>query len=1177
MKASRKAHSAAHVSVMLAALTLTFSSGLLLAQTPGTGAIAGSIADPAGRAVAGAEVTATDEATHATRAVRTNEKGAYRVALLPPGTYAVKVSAAGFADTQPVQVNVATGSVDSLNLTVAIGQATAQVQVNADATMASLESSTLGNLVDRAAVLALPLRTRNYTQLLSLAPGVITEIPTSSPIGNGTQNVASNGAKTTSNNIQFNGIDANNLSQNSAAAIGQEVGTAIPAPDAIEQFKVQTANYDSAYGRGSGANIDVVSRTGANSFHGSAWEYFRNDALDANDFFTKQQGQPRPALKQNIFGGTFGGPIQHDRTFFFGEYQGERSINGLGGKRSALLPLLTADRSARTLGAQFCPAGHTDGTGAPLSGYLTHAGGAQVACDGSNINPVALAILNTKLSGGNYAIPAPQSVLPLTDPSQLPVGQSTFAPPARFSEDQFSVNLDRLLTANNTLSGRFFYARDPFQLPFSQNAANVPGWGTQQLNRNTMFVLADMHVFSANTINVARFGYMRYDGTANVQQPLLASGIGQNSPTGIVGPTTAAPGMTIDGLFTIGDAGTPSQWQVTNSFIWQDTLSLTRRNHNLRFGLEYKHHQVAIDAPFSQTGLLDIATFADFLVGQSAAQNKSPNGFSNVTQSYGASGISRKDGRYNDAAAFVQDDIKLTPRLTLNAGVRYEIFGAPYEINGRFPNFDPALATGDTPASGTLTGFVVPSNFTGAIPAGVTKLNRRSLWTTRFGDVSPRIGFALQLPGEPTTVLRGGYGIYFDEHSGGYIEGQEGQAPFSIQQISSGQSNAGATLANPFAPLLPLPSAYPTFIPRVPFGFPFLQGISPDLKDAYTQEYNVNIQTELAHDYLLQVGYVGTRSIHRPGSVEFDQASLASPTHPVNGETTNSVNNLIQRLPIQGVSPGSLFTISAFQANFNSLQASLSKRMSHGFQMQFAYTWSKSLDETSGSGGGIGYEVWLLTNDQHNPRQGYGLTDFDRKQRAVFNFAWQSPRVASMPRVARTLVADWTLSGIGVVQSGTPITVMDGNAGSVYGNFLNRAQASGSAIATTGSDFNRVLGHYLNAAAFTRAPQAPFGTSPADQDFGNSGVGVVRGPGQRNLDLAAERIFPLHESSNVRFRAEVFNVTNTTQFGNPNGSLSFGGDPGGPIAQYQPSASFGRILGDNGNSRVIQFAVRYSF
>jgi hypothetical protein len=224
--------------------------------------------------------------------------------------------------------------------------------------------------------------------------------------------VSSNGATPTSNNIQFNGVDANNLAENSAANANEEVGTGIPAPDAIQEFRVQTANFDAAYGRGSGANVDLVSKSGTNSFHGSAWEFLRNNIFNANDFFLKGAGQPRPDLKQNQFGGSIGGPIIRSKTFFFAAYQGLTEVNGLGGKQTATLPLLTGDRSAATLGAQFCPAGHLNEFGQPAAGYLTHAGGTQVACDGSNINSVALAILNTKLPSGQFAVPSCRSANP---------------------------------------------------------------------------------------------------------------------------------------------------------------------------------------------------------------------------------------------------------------------------------------------------------------------------------------------------------------------------------------------------------------------------------------------------------------------------------------------------------------------------------------------------------------------------------------------------------------------------------------------------------------------------------------------------------------------------------------------------------------------------------------------
>ncbi len=382
------------------------------------------------------------------------------------------------------------------------------------------------------------------------------------------------------------------------------------------------------------------------------------------------------------------------------------------------MPQLTSDRSAQTLGAQFCA-------------YPTSAGGAQVACDGSNINPVALALLNFKFPNGQYAVPSPQILLPSSGPGQMPIGESTFATPASYNEDQFTLNVDDKISEKNQFAARFFYSHAPTIEPFSPNAATVPGWGTTELDQNTMLVLSDTHVFNPQLVNIARFGYMRFDGDSAIANPILASDLGTQSPTGSSGGKIPAPGITIDGLFTVGDAGTPFQWQVTNSFIWQDTVSLTRRNHALRFGAEVKRHQVDVTAPFSIDGLLDIRTFSDFLLGQSAAQNGSPIGSSNVSLSNGSSGLFRKDERYIDFAAFVQDDIKLSSRLTLNAGLRYEIFGAPSDINGRLVTFDPTIATKSAPPDGTLSGFVVPSNFKGEVP-------ERSLKIVDSGLCSPR-------------------------------------------------------------------------------------------------------------------------------------------------------------------------------------------------------------------------------------------------------------------------------------------------------------------------------------------------------------------------------------------------------------------------------------------------------
>ncbi|MGA7243735.1 MAG: carboxypeptidase regulatory-like domain-containing protein, partial [Terracidiphilus sp.] len=758
-------------------------------------------------------------------------------------------------------------------------------------------------------------------------------------------------------------------------------------------------------------------------------------------------------------------------------------------------------------------------------------------------------------------------LLPSNGPGQMPIGESTFATPASYNEDQFTLNIDQKISDKNQFSARFFYSHAPTAEPFSPNAATVPGWGTTELDQNTMLVLADTHVINPRMVNIARFGFMRFDGDSAVANPILASDLGTQSPTGTSGRGVPAPGITIDGLFTVGDAGTPFQWQVTNSFIWQDTLSLTRRNHSLRFGAEVKRHQVDVNAPFSTDGLLGIRTFSDFLLGQNAAQNGSPIGSSNVTLSNGSSGLFRKDERYIDFATFLQDDAKLSSRLTLNAGLRYEIFGAPSDINGRLVTFDPSLATKSAPPDGTLSGFVVPSNFKGQVPDGVLKSSIPGLFPTRYVDFQPRMGLVVRLTDRPTVLLRGGYGLYFDRLSAGLAEQLLAVEPFSVFQFFSGSSNGGATLQQPFVPQLPSDNSYPMFVPRIPGGGPSLTAISRTMVDPYTAEYNLNAQIAFARDYLLEVGYVGTRSLHEAGCLEFNQALLASPTNPVNGETTNSAANVVQRVPYAGISPGSLLCESSFNANYNSLQSSLTKRLSYGLEFLGSYTWSRNLDQTSGSSGSEVFETHLVTNDQTNLRQAYGPTDFDRTHRAVFSLVYNTSFTHRLPNLMSRIVGDWQVSALAVAQSGTPITILDDSAGAVYGNFPfeNRAQLAGGIKPTTaGSMYSRVLSTYLNPAAFTSAPEAPNGTGAGDTDFGNSGEGLVRGPGQRNIDMAVERTIPITEGRNLHIRGEFFNLTNTTDFDNPMNNVSAG-------------PAFGVITSTATNPRIIQLALKFQF
>ncbi len=1137
---------AAGFSGILLGVVVLLMSALLIAQAPGTGAIAGAVTDSSGAVMANVHVSAVSEDTRVSRDATTGSDGAFRLPLLIPGNYSVTVNAPGFEEKtlRGVHVTVTETAVVDVKMAVAKAAAT-QIDVLASPELAQTQSSALGRVTDENTIVSLPLANRNYTQILGLSPGVVVELPNAGALGKANQNVSANGAKTTSNNFQFNGVDANNLSENSASGYQAEIGLAIPAPDTIEEFKVQTGMFDASYGRGAGANIDVVSKTGSNRFHGNLWEFFRNDALNANDYFLKQNNQPRPVLKQNQFGGAVGGPILKNKTFFFASYQGTIQRNGFssGAESSSLLPLITDDRSAAGLGAAFCPANHP---GDPF--FQTAFGGTQVACDGSNINPVAMALLNAKFSGGGYAIPTPQSNL------SADLGESAFSIPASYREDQVSANIDHNISAKNQLSGRYFYSRAPQTLPFSPFGANVPGWGTVETDRNHMFVLSDSHVFNSNLVNIARFGFMRFDGLASQAQPISAASVGMATPSGL--PET--PGIDVNGLFVIGTGGQPFYFQNTNSFIGQDTVSITRGKHNLRMGAEIKRHELVLNVPFVKDGFLFFLDFPDFLLGQSAAQNGS--GQSNIFESVGAAGSFRKDERYRDFAGFVQDDYRVTPRLIVNAGLRYEFFGPPSDVHARLPTFDPSIAQHEVPAAGSFSGYVLPANYKGPLPDGVTKSSTSGLWNNDYKNFGPRLGFALRLSDKPTLVLRGGYGVYYDQLSGDLAEQTVGQAPFAFTQSFAGVANAAATFQQPYVPALPADSSFPIFLPRTPTSGVTFFAVGRHLTSPYIQQYDLNLQYEFAPDFLWQVGYVGAKTTHQAGCVEFNQALLASPQNPVNGQTSSTLENLGQRVPYEGVAGGSFVCQTTFDSNYNALQTTLIRKMRHGLDFQASYTFSKNLDFTSGTGSLSAFLLSFLTNDQTNPRQARGLNDFDRTHRFVVSFTEALPELRSGPSPLRYAVSHWQISGETVLQSGLPLTATDSTAGSIYGNLsgFSRAECTGTNPASPGSLYSRLNG-YFNADAFGPPPAIGDGTG-----FGTCGVGILRGPSELNLDLGIQREIRVTESSALQFRAEFFNFTNTPKFGKP-------------VSDFSTGPAFGVISSTVSNPRIIQFALKYGF
>ncbi|HXF04109.1 MAG TPA: carboxypeptidase-like regulatory domain-containing protein, partial [Blastocatellia bacterium] len=673
------------------------------AQTASTGALAGTIFDPRGAVVSEATVTATNESTGETRSVLSGPDGSYRIALLPPGSYTVQVNRAGFKLATRTGVAVVVTEVTTLNVQLDVGETVESVTVEAGEELVQIQSVTLGRVTSEREVRDLPLVTRNYTQILGLSPGIITNVTNATELGRGSSglsgaagDVHANGGRTADNNFQMNGVQINDL----AGAGSASGGVAIPNPDTIREFKVQTALYDAAFGRGGGANVNVVTKSGSNDFHGNLFHFFRNRALNANDFFFNLAGQPKPVLNQNQFGGTLGGPVRKDKLLFFTSYQGTRQRNGAaaGCSSSALLPPFTDDRSPAAIGALF--AGRR-------GVFPTQFGvGPTIQADGSNINPVALKILQVKRPDGGYVIPTPQGL----DPSR-PLdsrGFAVFSDPCRFDEDQGMFNFDYIQSDRGTISGRYFIADSTQRV--TMPAGSLPGFPQQMYQRFQNLTLSYNYSLSSNLFNELVVGFHR-----------VASRVRQSSAFSYssVGATVSSfyddlPYIIISGCCNLG-GGSPIT-HIQNTYTIQDSLSWVKGRHTIRLGGSVSRLQYNV-RDFRFVGQLNFLSWPDFLMGLDAARNGTgpapvPD-FSNIIASVDFIGLSDRNWRVWEAAGYIQDDFKLFSRLTLNLGLRYERLGHLGEDQGRNAVFDTGRAVATPPAEGTLAGFVVSSNYPG--------------------------------------------------------------------------------------------------------------------------------------------------------------------------------------------------------------------------------------------------------------------------------------------------------------------------------------------------------------------------------------------------------------------------------------------------------------------------------
>ena len=1104
-------------------------STAVLAQTSGT--ISGTVKDESGAPIPNAKVLVRSTGVAESRETVSSGTGQYVFPFLAPGNYQLEVSLPSFS-TAVAQVVLGVTERVAVDVVLKPSTVAERIEVTSAAPLLQTESSALGRVVDGTSVKELPLSSRNFTQLLALSPGTSGPLNDAGALGRGTQNISSGGARLGSNSVYIDGVDSVNIHSNTSNENAfASNGLVAPSPEAIQEFKVQTGLYDAQNGRSGGAAVVLVTRSGTPQFHGTLFEFFRNNELNANSFFFNSTGQNRPVLKQNQFGGNIGGPVIKNKTFFFFSYQGTRQINGLSGSSSLTLPAIPMDRSRASLGRAF-------------SGLRGARGGPVITADGANINPVAVSLLNLKLPNGQFVIPSPQN-------SNAGVNYAVSIP-ARYEENQYITNGDHQLSAKNRLMFKSIISAQPaFQ---SLPAATIPGFGTTQDFRSRIMSLTDTHVLSPNIVNEARMGFSRLLGTVRKENQLPLSGIGMQRFNSKDFPDI--PQITVTGVFSLGYSVNADQGVNQDTYHFVDTLSWIRGKHQLRFGTEIRHY---VDDYYSNNrfrGTLTFQSFGDLLTGLPGTpltQGGNGTGFSNINTSSVASGVTDRMDRITDFSWFVQDDWKLSSRLTVNAGLRWDYLGYAVDKLGRNGSFDTRRYQPPPPNGATSAGFVQSSASKKPV-AGVPGVSPTLIDQAPYRNFAPRLGLAYKLSDK--IVLRGGYGIYYDRLSNqlGLLEALS--LPGYVRTDLQGTANIGSSLQDPF-PILPQQSQFPV-VPQL-FAPPYtterpaigLNAVDPTLKTPYLQQWGANAQYQITSATLIEVGYLGTKGSRLATQRLINQPLIASATSPVNGQTTTSAANAQLRVPYVGFSPtGLVWLETSTDSRYNSLQASVTRRFANGLRLLASYTWAKSLDNNSGSATGATFTQ--SDGDQTRLSLNRGPSDFDRTQRLVINFSYLIP---SPTRFKRAL-AGWQLAGVSIIQSGTPISILDTSGAAFYGTSNSRASWAPGATRATAELSGRTqsrLNAYFNKDAFVRSGNL----------WGDTGRNILRGPIQRNVDLSVNKSFAVTERMNLEWRNEFFNLLNIANFANPGGSIT--------------AASYATIRNTTGNPRVIQMALKLVF
>ncbi|HYE65073.1 MAG TPA: carboxypeptidase-like regulatory domain-containing protein [Pyrinomonadaceae bacterium] len=1183
-----------------------------------TGGITGTVTDPTGAIVPGATVNIINESTgRSERSITTSSDGGYSATLLPPGMYRLEITAASFKQSHVTGVQIRINETVRQDVTLEVGNVQERVEVTATPTLINPVSPTTGQSIDAQTLQTLPLASPNFLFLLSLSTGVAGEPTDVRTAGRGTADVNVNGQRTSNNSVTLEGVNVNDFNLAHFDTIP------LPNPATIQEFKVATSLYDASSGGKGGGAIGLVLRSGSKDFHYDLYWNHRNDAFNANEWFFNARGRPKGRLLQNVFGGSASGPIPKLGGYWFFNYQGVRARNGIDPLGSTTAPIVQAFPT------------NADGTTsaaliAPVFG-LTPA----------QIDPVAINILNLRDTrfGGTFLVPRPGQggCGPVTGGVR---GTFTcqFSSIAPIRDDQYLISYDRdFRDGKDKISGRWFWDEGSVAKPFGTDTTLTNPRTDTQWNR--FLSITHTHTFSSTKINELRAGYSRFIFANIPTDTHTLSEI--NATRGNSAQFSGMYRVGVTGLFSIGTGVNDDRGTVSNQYNLVDTFSMVVGKHSLRMGGEAIQYQLNRFNNFAVRGSLTFGTTGtqSLALTNCTLDTNDCTAFQNflrgrVTAIQSAFGDPARNFIATDYAAFIQDDYRFSPRLTLNLGLRWEAMSFGRDKLYRAGVFDPTLAAqGRNP-------FLFPENVDLSGFRGTPGVPDCALERCRDdNNFAPRVGFAWDIKGDQKTVLRGGYGIYYQRLSNQNILQNSLAAPFTVQPLSSNPNPSPFQLANPLGSIPP-PSAIATaFIPQATFfaGLRRVSGTGPlnvndpgvapifvnengerclnyggtatncsinlasfttaplDAYTPYTQQYNLTIQRELWRGWAAEIGYVGSRYLGGIGIWDPYLARLASPSNPItvrdiNGNTytitTNTSNNEELRHQIIGLSRkrGSRYSGNIGFANYNSLQMTLSRRLQQGLYFQAAYTYSKTVDNVSGSQSTdelnqtrAGQGGANLFNDQSNPQSNKARGDFDRPHRLVVSYTYDIP-VPDGTFWDNQIFRGWTLSGIVTYQSGLPFSVFDSTAGGAFGvtnGFMtatfNSANCGSLQDAYTPGRFQDRLGGsfspnpYLNPACFTTAPNVPNSAGTGATDIGNVPRNAFRGPYQQNWDLSVMKNFRIRERHQFQFRTDFFNLFNHPVFRLPS-TVNIG-----------TAATFGQITETAVPARLIQFGLKYSF